>query len=85
MVSLIRGAGRCLTLEINMASRKGCCVAALVYEHLMEGDISRPQIFHKKTKAVSIRCMVYCALIFEVPSNRNLCSTFSLWPLCFFT
>lgn len=58
-----------------MASRKGCCVAALVYEHMMEGDISRPQIFHKKTKTVSIRCMVYSALIFEVPSNRNLCST----------
>ena len=52
----------------------------------MEVDISRSQIFHKKTKAVSIRCMVYCALIFEVPSYRSLCSTWlrSLMAVMFF-
>ena len=41
----------------------------------LEIDTSLLQMFHKKTKAVSIRCIVYYALIFEVPSYRNLCST----------
>jgi hypothetical protein len=39
-----------------------------LYEHLMKIDTSLPQIFQKNAKAVSIRCIIYYALMFEVPS-----------------
>jgi hypothetical protein len=54
--------------KINMAFYEEGFVAALVYGNLMKIDISLPKIFQKKTKAVSIRCIGYYALIFEVPS-----------------
>ena len=67
-VALIRGAGHFWMLKINMSFSEGRCVAALVYEHLMKIDTPLPQIFQKKIESVSIHCMVYYALIFEVSS-----------------
>jgi hypothetical protein len=67
-IAVIRGAGHCCMLKMEMEFVEECCVFALVYEPSMKIDTSLPQIFQKKTKAVSIRCMVYYALIFEVPS-----------------
>jgi hypothetical protein len=56
--------------RIEMEFGKECCVFGLVYEPSMKIDTSLPQIFQKKTKAVSIRCMVYYALIFEFLVNE---------------
>lgn len=78
-VRLIRGAGHCwkpihavgavlLVLQLNMASGDETVVAALIYDYLLKKDTSLAQIFQKKTKAVSIRSVVYYALIFQVPS-----------------
>jgi hypothetical protein len=51
-----------------MASGDENVVAALIYDYLLKKDTSLAQIFQKKTKAVSIRSVVYYALIFQVPS-----------------
>jgi len=51
-----------------MASSDETVVAALVYDYLLKKDTSLAQVFQKKTKAVSIRSIVYYALIFEVTS-----------------
>jgi hypothetical protein len=54
--------------QLNMASGDESIVAALIYDYLLKKDTSLAQIFQKKTKAVSIRSIVYYALIFEVTS-----------------
>jgi hypothetical protein len=55
-----------LALWLNMASSEEVGVAALVYDYLLKKDTSLAQIFQKKTKAVSMRNVVYYALVLEV-------------------
>jgi hypothetical protein len=49
-----------------MATGDESVVAALIYDYLQKKDTSLAQIFQKKTKAVSIRSIVYFAMILEV-------------------